>query len=94
MIDYFVNLVTPAEAVRLTNYRTTADIRICEQITAAYHKSIAAENSRDSFYSYYKFIATIWNAGRLQGIREERLKKNMSKKELIKWIKKNPQLKN
>lgn len=69
-------LVTAQEAVELVEYRTILDFEICEQISAAHFKKTAAQPKNGSTWNYMTLLATIWNAGRVQGIREERRKKH------------------
>lgn len=72
-------LITPAEAIRLSQTRTIADFDIVRVLTAEFEKDLTAEDVRIN-QQYYTFLllSTIWNAGRVQGIREERKKKNIS----------------
>lgn len=72
-------LITPAEAIRLSQTRTISDFDIVKDLTAEFEKDLTAEDVKIN-QQYYTFLllATIWNAGRVQGIREERKKKNIS----------------
>ncbi len=70
-----IQLVTAQEAVTLIKYRTISDFEICEQISAAHFKKTAAQPKNGSTWNYMTLLATIWNAGRVQGIREERKNK-------------------
>ena len=66
-------LVTPIEAVKLTHYRTIEDFVIVENIENAFSEH-SGYNKSDVIWYYRCLLATIYNAGRIQGIREERLK--------------------
>lgn len=72
-------LITPAEAIKLSHTRTISDFDIVKDLTAEFEKDLTAEDIKIN-QQYYTFLllATIWNAGRVQGIREERKKKNIS----------------
>lgn len=67
-------LVSPAEAVRLAKLRTIEDIYIALDIAKAVDKSpmVICEPAE---WRYLFSIATVWNAGRIQGIREERARR-------------------
>ncbi len=65
----------------MAKYRTSADFEICEQISVAYFKSIPAQSKNDSLWNCIALLATIFNAGRVQGIREERKNKRSSDNE-------------
>lgn len=69
----FDNLVNPKEAVRLAEYRTIKDIYIATDIAMEYKKSGIVPELTWLF-------GTIWNAGRIQGIREERSKRKSDNK--------------
>lgn len=68
------HLVSPKAAVELSEHRGTDDLYIASEIY---------DTARDYFseeYNSYKYImlsslAAVWNAGRIQGIKEERLKR-------------------
>lgn len=63
------NLVSPQEAVRLAEYRSIKDIYIAVDIAKEYKdKGIVQELTW--------LFGTIWNAGRIQGIREERARRS------------------
>lgn len=72
-------LITPAEAIRLSHTRTIFDFDIVKDLTAEFEKELTAEEVEKNqwFYSMC-LLSAIWNAGRIQGIREERKKKNIS----------------
>ena len=65
-------LITPAEAVSLTReYATSQEILAVIEIEREYrkHPERNAKNPRDL---YMILLTTCYNAGRIQGIREER----------------------
>lgn len=72
-------LITPAEAIRLSHTRTISDFDIVKDLTAEFEKDLTADDVEENqwFYSMC-LLSAIWNAGRIQGIREERKKKNIS----------------
>lgn len=65
------NTVTPEEALKLWQYRTTADLCIVKEIRDLYEK---VETQPEPMWRYMKLLSIVWNAGRVQGIREERHK--------------------
>lgn len=72
-------LITPEEAIRLSKTRTISDFFIVQDITAKFENGLTAEEvEQDQQYYSMLLLVTIWNAGRVQGIREERKKKNIS----------------
>lgn len=76
------NIVDPMEAVvAFRKGRTIEDCYIVEAIYKAYteHHKISNYGVFDCLCMY----ATIWNAGRMQGIREERQKKKTSKSSTV-----------
>jgi hypothetical protein len=70
----FKSLVTAQEAVRVSKYRGLKDIYIANEIAEEY------KTSGDVMELIFLF-GTIWNAGRIQGIREERAKRSQYRKE-------------
>lgn len=72
-------LITPEEAIRLSKTRTISDFFIVQDITAKFENALTAEEvEQDQQYYSMLLLVAIWNAGRVQGIREERKKKNVS----------------
>ncbi len=72
-------LITPEEAIRLSKTRTISDFFIVQDITAKFENGLTAEEvEQDQQYYSMLLLVAIWNAGRVQGIREERKKKNIS----------------
>lgn len=72
-------LITPEEAIRLSKTRTISDFFIVQDITAKFENGLTAEEvEQDPQYYSMLLLVAIWNAGRVQGIREERKKKNIS----------------
>ena len=76
------NLVPPELAVKLGNFCTVQHIEICEEISEEYCRKypdrLKATTKGDFFFDLACLMSTIWNAGRVQGIREERKKRNIS----------------
>lgn len=70
----YKSLVTPKEAVRLSEYRSIKDIYIAVEIAKEYKATGIVQDLTWVF-------GTIWNAGRIQGIREERAKRSQYRKE-------------
>ena len=77
------NLVTPEEAIKLSNVGTVEHMRIAAKIA---QESISHEVNdlrsmdeeiRDFKWTQLKVWATVWNAGRIAGIRSERMKKSV-----------------
>lgn len=74
MIKDTISLVTPQEAVKLAKKRPLQDdIDIVHEIYNEFFSGLSDEDVRKSkmFYTVL-FWTTVWNAGRVQGIREER----------------------
>lgn len=67
------SLVTPEEAILLADHRGISDMFICDEILNIYNATIAKESN--ALWCKMWLLATIWNAGRVQGIREERKKR-------------------
>ncbi len=72
-------LVTPQEAVKLSNILQFDIQHIVNDIAIEFQNNQSAEDMQKDpqFYSLW-LMSAIWNAGRVQGIREERKKKNVS----------------
>lgn len=66
-------LISSSEAVKLSEFRTIEDIYIATDIATEYQKSGIVQ---EMTWLY----GTIWNAGRIQGIREERSKRKSDNK--------------
>lgn len=66
------NTVTPEEAIKLWSHRTIGDLQIIKPIENLYYKT---ETNIDPLSQHMILLGIIWNAGRVQGIREERNKK-------------------
>lgn len=75
MIDKlaFESLVTPAEAVKLAMHRTYKDVCIASEVMTEYNRLFGADSTA-------WLMGVIWNAGRMQGIREERAKRRDTNK--------------
>lgn len=63
--------ITAIEAMRLRNQCTPEMRSICIEL-ADIHICFPAKASRDDFYD---FLTTVFNAGRIAGVRQERTKK-------------------
>ena len=72
-----VRLVSAEEAIRLGDHRAIDDMSVAGEIMVEYRKKPSKSN--DSQWDMLSLLAVVWNAGRVQGIREERKKR----KELI-----------
>lgn len=79
-------LITAEEAVAISlRAGTTEEIHRAVEIAAEYQKrepTLIAERG-DTFYRAACLYATIWEAGRIQGIREERSKQKKRPQEPI-----------
>lgn len=64
------NLVTPQEAVKLHKFDTIEGIYITDEL----QKEFELHTPITDKWSYYCFLSFIWNAGRIHGIRAERMK--------------------
>lgn len=70
--------ITPQEAVKLSHQLTTEHWKIAKDIQEAYcedRNKVSADDTLKTCFS----LAAIFNAGRVQGIREERQKRRLSK---------------
>lgn len=68
-------MITPLEAAELSSkYGTMDDINRADDIYKAYLKCKGNENI--SRWHFLRAIAAIYTAGRIQGIREERARRN------------------
>ena len=71
-------LVTPQEALEMAeNFRSVDDITTVMEIVDYFYETKyfeKRERSSDRFVQL-AFLAAVWNAGRVQGIREERVKR-------------------
>lgn len=70
--------LTPQEAVRLGNLRTIADWRIVEKINNYFYFKNKRYYVECPEYYTEKLLATVWNAGRIEGIRAERQRRNQT----------------
>lgn len=76
MVTSSIPMVTPEEAIKLFKFRSYLDTCTAMEIYRAFIE--AGEWGRyDRTYqmNLYVLLATAWNAGRVQGIREERAKR-------------------
>lgn len=69
----FESLVTPAEAVELAMFRTYKDVRIASEVATEHNRLLDVDSTA-------WVMGAIWNAGRIQGIREERAKRRDANK--------------
>lgn len=65
--------IAPNEAVKLSGLRTTDDIYIALELYNNCRNAFPAESN--SWWKWVRTLATIWNAGRIHGVREERAKR-------------------
>lgn len=73
---YSEPLVTPQEIVKLGRHSGVESIYRAKEILEATQE--ASEGGQDNYYTFLCALANIYDAGHLQGIREERLKKKIS----------------
>lgn len=72
----FPELITPQEIAELcSSYGTTESIERSMNIVQAVRQRESKDSRNDPHWVYYVVLGTIYEAGRIQGIREERLKK-------------------
>lgn len=75
----FNNLVSPEEAVTLSKFRTIQDIKICdkiiEELYKVQHNGCKPPIKDEAYFELGQLFAIMWNAGRIQGVREEREKR-------------------
>lgn len=70
------SLVTPQEAVKLSKLLDFEIFHIVNDIATEFDSTIPAdEKEKDDTYYSLLLLATVWNAGRIHGTREERKKK-------------------
>lgn len=73
MVKDAISLVTPQEAVKLAKQRTIGDFDIVREIYNEFVSSLSEKQIKEeNLYYSICLWETIWNAGRVQGIREER----------------------
>lgn len=76
----FPELITPQEAAELcSSYGTTECITRGRSIAEAVSQRESKNSYNDPHWVYYVSLGTIYEAGRIQGIREERLKRKAGK---------------
>lgn len=76
----FPELITPQEAAELcSSYGTTESMERGRNIAEAVRQSESKKSYNDPHWVYYVSLGTIYEAGRIQGIREERLKRKAGK---------------
>ena len=72
----FPELITPQEAAELcSSYGTIESMERGRSIAEAVRQSESKHGYNDPYWIYCVSLGTIYEAGRIQGIREERLKK-------------------
>ena len=74
----YQNLITPEEAIELAQKRTIRDMFVAEEIARKVMNDAVDNGERDFRWVQLKIIATIWNAGRVAGIRSERMKNRVN----------------
>lgn len=67
-------LITPDEAIKLGKCITLYDIYIANDIANEYMKEMRRSPTKLVAVDLYTF-SYVWNAGRIQGVREERAKR-------------------
>lgn len=72
--------LSPQDAVRLGKLRTISDIIIVQDIYEAYDTSNCETRYRDPYWFTVSLLATCFNAGRIEGVRMERKRRNKSLK--------------
>lgn len=76
--DAFELLITPQEAVEFSRFRTIKDLDVCLDILDAFKVSCRLAGAGNYRYWFYRLLGTVWNAGRIQGIRSERLRRKQN----------------
>lgn len=71
MIDYHVT-VTPEEADRLSHDLTTAPL---DALLEMFNYCSKSWDGNEKQWTFMCTLAAVWNAGRVQGIREERARR-------------------
>lgn len=66
-------LITAKEAVALSEHNTIEPIYIAKDIADEWEKVKGKDNS---YFRYLRLLATLYEAGRIQGKREERRKRS------------------
>lgn len=66
--------VPPEEAYRLFGFATTEIYERVMELNSYYESK--SRPSDDEFFAHYSLLAFVYGAGRMQGIREERAKRN------------------
>lgn len=72
-------LVSPKEVSQLAKYCTIADCQIANDMWFGYlkdHPHALQPGRKDRYYEVSLAITALYNAGRVQGIREERARRN------------------
>lgn len=64
-------MITPQEAVKFAGERTIDDMYIAVKIANEFR------DTQPTRWNNMKILAAVWNAGRVQGIREERRKRHI-----------------
>lgn len=65
--------ITAEEAVKLSDQNTTNELCTAKDIYDLFQQS---KQEADLSWKFYNAIATVYNAGRVAGIRQERAKRN------------------
>lgn len=77
-IDNPIATLTPQEAVRLDNFRTIADLHIIKPIQDEFYRQNKKYYHTDHIFFCSALLMTIWNAGRIEGIRAERKRRKQA----------------
>lgn len=73
-----VATLTPQEAVKLGRLRTIDDEKITDAICQAFYEEKKRFYVNDFQYFMSALLATVWNAGRIEGIRAERKRRKQA----------------
>ena len=68
-------LVTTEEVLRLSQYTTLDRIELAEDMYRRSVEEYTGRGDKDSLWTFLVALANVYEAGRLQGIREERQKR-------------------
>ena len=68
----YAELITPQEVLNLSHTFTTQSIYLAKDIADLYEKENGMSHVKIDDWKFYCMISAIWEAGRINGIREER----------------------
>ncbi len=77
MSIFYKGLIDTDEALKLSEHCTYSDIFLCKNIMDEFYKKKPSENmpvilNGTQLWSLFDLLVTVWNAGRVHGIRTER----------------------